>query len=114
MSETTTPAADIEVLRHSDKHPAIGGNVTDVSRGWVTWANPANGWVNFRVNWNIITVNSMVVVTASETDGNGVRFIGAAPFTVTSIAPAAGFVVVKINIAWDTPLRIRTDLLVVN
>ncbi|MHB9863596.1 hypothetical protein [Streptomyces sp. YIM S03343] len=113
MSTETASEATIQTAR-GESLAAITGNVADISRGWVVWNGTFNGWVDFRINWNIINPNSTVIVTASEIDANGVRFIGAAPFTVTSIAPAAGFVVAKINIAWDSPLRIRTDLAVLN
>lgn len=113
MSESNTPEANVEVVAEGDRLAAIGGNVAELWRGWVNWG-AFNGWVNFRINWSVINANSTVIITASETDANGVRFVGAAPFTVTSIAPGAGFVVVKINIGWGSPLRIRTDLVVVN
>lgn len=113
MSTETTVEATVQTAE-SEALAAITGNVADLSRGWVVWNGSFRGWVDFRINWNIINAGSTVVVTASEIDPNGVRFVGAAPFTVTSIAPGAGFVVAKINIAWDSPLRIRTDLAVLN
>lgn len=60
---------------------------------------------------------SVVLVTASEGDGSDStaspqRLIGAADFTVTSIAPfdgGAGFVV---QVGWDDPIPLWTDLAV--
>ncbi|MEU3527362.1 hypothetical protein AB0E62_26410 [Streptomyces sp. NPDC038707] len=66
---------------------AIGGNVTAVWRGWWTWS-PGNGTWNLQVAWNVIGVDSTVVITASEIDGNGNRFVGDAAFQVSS-SPAS-------------------------
>ncbi|MFF9021264.1 hypothetical protein [Streptomyces eurythermus] len=92
---------------------AIGGNVTAVWRGWWTWS-PGNGTWNLQIPWNVIGVNSTVLITASEIDGNGNRFVGDAAFQVSSIAPANGVVTFKISIGWGSPLPMRTDVLVLN
>ncbi|MFD4393522.1 hypothetical protein [Kitasatospora sp. NPDC058397] len=92
---------------------AIGGNVGAVWRGWWTWT-PGNGTFNLQIAWNVIGIDSTVVITASEIDGNGHRFVGAAPFQVSSIAPSNGLVTFKINIGWNSPLPMRTDVLVFN
>ncbi|MEV4339806.1 hypothetical protein [Streptomyces sp. NPDC049590] len=92
---------------------AIGGNVTAVWRGWWTWS-PGNGTWNLQVAWNVIGVDSTVVITASETDGNGNRFVGDAAFQVSSIAAANGVATFKINIGWGSPLPMRTGVVVFN
>ncbi|MEE1738790.1 hypothetical protein [Streptomyces sp. BE147] len=92
---------------------AIGGNVGAVWRAWWTWT-PGNGTFNLQLPWNVIGINSTVVITASEIDGNGNRFVGGAPFQVSSIAPSNGLVTFKINIGWSSPLPMRTDVLVFN
>ncbi|MEV8389655.1 MULTISPECIES: hypothetical protein [unclassified Streptomyces] len=113
MSTPNAPETNVEVAAQTDGLAVTGGNVADLWRGWVVWG-AYNGWVNFPITWNVINPNSTVIVTASEVDANGVRFIGAAPVTVTGIAPGSGIVTVKINIAWNSPLRIRTDVVVLN
>ncbi|MFD4629067.1 hypothetical protein ACFVYR_04090 [Streptomyces sp. NPDC058284] len=90
---------------------AVGGNVGAVWRG-VWWWGPGNGTWNLTIPWNVINANSTVVITASEVDGNGTRFVGSAPFDVSSIAPQAGQVVFKINIGWGSAIPMRTDVLV--
>ncbi|MFJ7913160.1 hypothetical protein [Kitasatospora sp. NPDC096204] len=98
----------------TEQHLAdIGGNVGAVWRGWVNWS-PGNGTFNLQISWNVIGINSTVVITASEIDANGNRFVGAAPFQVSSIAPGNGVVTFKINIGWNSPLPMRTDILVFN
>ncbi|MFF3002371.1 hypothetical protein ACFVTF_06150 [Kitasatospora sp. NPDC057940] len=92
---------------------AIGGNVGAVWRGWWTWT-PGNGTFNLQIAWNAIGIDSTVVITASEIDSNGNRFVGAAPFQVSSIAPGNGVVTFKINIGWGSALPMRTDVLVFN
>ncbi|MEU1290147.1 hypothetical protein [Kitasatospora sp. NPDC005856] len=97
-----------------DQHlAAIGGNVAAVWRGWVTWS-PGNGTFNLQIPWNVIGIDSTVVITASEIDSNGNRFVGGAPFQVSSIAPGNGVVTFKISIGWNSPLPMRTDILVFN
>lgn len=92
---------------------AIGGNVGAVWRAWWTWS-PGNGTHNLQIAWNVIGIDSTVVITASEIDGNGNRFVGGAPFQVSSIAPGNGVVTFRINIGWGSPLPMRTDVLVFN
>lgn len=91
----------------------IGGNVGAVWRAWWTWS-PGNGTFNLQLPWSVIGVDSTVVVTASEIDANGNRFVGSAAFQVSSIAPGNGVVTFKINIGWNSPLPMRTDVLVFN
>ncbi|MET8545591.1 hypothetical protein ABZW03_33885 [Kitasatospora sp. NPDC004799] len=117
LEPTASQAPQITgALQHADQdqHLAdIGGNVGAVWRGWVNWS-PGNGTFNLQISWNVIGINSTVVITASETDANGNRFVGGAPFQVSSIAPGPGVVTFKINIGWNSPLPMRTDILVLN
>ncbi|MET4923162.1 hypothetical protein P3L51_12510 [Streptomyces sp. PSRA5] len=106
--ESSSPAADRDRAVE-----AIGGNVGAVWRAWWTWT-PGNGTFNLQLPWNVIGVDSTVVVTASEIDSNGRRLVGAAPFQVSSIAPSSGLVTFKINIGWSSALPMRTDVLVFN
>ncbi|MFF2073878.1 hypothetical protein ACFVXG_03885 [Kitasatospora sp. NPDC058162] len=92
---------------------AIGGNVGAVWRGWWTWT-PSHGTFNLQIPWNVIGIDSTVVITASEIDSNGNRFVGAAAFQVSSIAPGNGIVTFKINIGWSSSIPMRTDVLVFN
>ncbi|MFE4592245.1 hypothetical protein [Streptomyces laurentii] len=114
-SATVTPriSTGSQASERDEKLAQIGGNVANIWRGWWTWS-PGNGVWNLQIPWNVIGVNSTVVITASEIDGNGNRFVGAAPFQVSSIAPAAGVVTFKINIDWGSPLPMRTDVVVFN
>ncbi|WP_030062126.1 hypothetical protein [Streptomyces novaecaesareae] len=105
---SSSPSAD-----RAESPAAIGGNVGAVWRGWSTWT-PANGTFNLQIPWNVIGTDSTVVITASEIDANGHRFVGSAAFQVSSIAPGDGVVTFKINIGWGSPLAMRTDILVLN
>ncbi|AXG79679.1 hypothetical protein [Streptomyces paludis] len=112
MSIITAPATDVEAPELT-KGVAAGGNVVDIWRGWVNWG-AYSGWVDYPITWSVINANSTVLVAASEIDGNSVRFLGAAPITVANIVPAAGIVTVRVNVAWSSGLRVRTDLVVFN
>jgi hypothetical protein len=86
------------------------------------WGSFRNVRCNFQ--WDIITHTSFVVVTASEgresvEDGvilqrtdSPQRFIGAARFSVNSIAPHDGGVTFQVSIDWDEPLLLWTDIIV--
>jgi hypothetical protein len=113
VSTSNAPETNVGVAAQAEGLAAVGGNVADLWRGWVVWG-AYNGLVNFPITWNVINANSTVIVTACEVDANGVRFLGSAPITVTGIAPGAGIVTAKINIAWNSPIRIRTDVTVLN
>ncbi|MFE4517418.1 hypothetical protein ACFRMQ_24850 [Kitasatospora sp. NPDC056783] len=103
----------LQSARHEEHLAAIGGNLNAAWRGWVFWS-PGNGTFNLQIPWNVIGTDSTVVITASEIDSNNNRFVGAAPFQVSSIAPGNGIVTFKINIGWNSPLPMRTDILVFN
>ncbi|MFF9644058.1 hypothetical protein [Kitasatospora aureofaciens] len=120
MTATESSASEIPQIAdhsqptiHSEDLADVGGNVGAVWRAWWTWT-PAHGIFNLRLPWNVIGINSTVVITASEIDSNGNRFVGAAAFQVSSIAPGNGEVTFKINIDWGSSLPMRTDVLVFN
>lgn len=94
----------------------------------VFWHNMTSGWVNF--NWNgVITAQSVVHISACEcffpedsifgTEGV-VRHRGAAPISVKNVRPhgpnpgdtITGGVEFFLQIDWDSPLHIATDITV--
>ncbi|MFE7593949.1 hypothetical protein ACFU6K_31540 [Kitasatospora sp. NPDC057512] len=120
MAAVEPSASEVPQITHSslpavrdEGLAAIGGNVGSVNRAWWTWS-PGNGTFNLQLSWNVIGIDSTVVITASEIDSNGNRFVGAAAFQVSSIAPGNGVVTFKINIGWNSPLPMRTDVVVFN
>lgn len=106
-------AGAVQEVSRDGKAEAVGGNLGEAWRGWVMWS-PGNGTWDLPITWGVINPNSTVVITASEVDGNGNRFVGAAPLSVSSIAPGNGAVVFKINIGWSSAIPMRTDVLVFN
>jgi hypothetical protein len=111
--ETPRIADSSETAVQEGATEAIGGNVSTIWRGWWTWT-PGFGTHNLQLPWSVIGRDSTVVVTASEIGSDGFRFVGGAPFQVSSIAPGPGVVTFKINIGFDHPLPMRTDVLVFN
>jgi hypothetical protein len=81
---------------------------------------PCNGRVPLNYNWPEIDHDSVVLITASEYDGNRVRFIGAASFTVANICPHGPpydpnhGVTFVVNIAWDSPINLVTDIVLLD
>lgn len=74
-----------------------------------------NGLWTLNLNWGDIHCNSLVFVSASEFGGGQqCGFIGAARYTVHNIAPHEGQVSVRLNIEWDSPIRVHLDYLVIN
>ncbi|MCB0096803.1 MAG: hypothetical protein KDE50_12405 [Caldilineaceae bacterium] len=94
----------------------------------VFWRNAATGWFNF--NWDgVITPRSVVHISASECalseggffDGEHVqRHRGEAPIWVKNIRPhgpnpgdtITGGVEFFLQIDWETPLNVATDIIV--
>lgn len=76
-----------------------------------------NGRVTCTFNSSAINNQSVVVVTASEGDeGNTTsspqRFVGAADFTVTSVAPFGGGVRFVVQVGWRSPIPLWTDIVI--
>lgn len=90
------------------------------------WGRKKTGIFNFQ--WDIINVRSNVVITASEGQpdalGNPNRFVGAAHFQVSSVAPHSGGVTFWVIIGdaravhdgffnwWIDPLPLWTEITV--
>jgi len=78
------------------------------------------GRVTLNYNWGVIDHDSVVIVTASEYTAQKVRFIGAAPISVESIAPHGPpydpnhGVTFVVDVAWAAPLNIVTDITVLD
>jgi hypothetical protein len=87
--------------------------------------NPGRNVVN--LNWDAISADSVVMVSASEytansqqlPDGSDQRFIGAADITVSNVTPHGPpfdpnhGVTFVVEVAWNSPLTICTDIAVI-
>jgi len=78
-----------------------------------------NGPLNATLNFDGINDQSVVLASVSEGDsGNSTaspaRFIGAANMHVDNIAPFDGGVTMRINIDWDSPLNVWTDIAILD
>ncbi len=88
--------------------------------------NPGRNVVN--LNWDAISADSVVMVSASEynpnsqqlPDGSDQRFVGAADVTVTNVTPHGPpfdpnhGVTFAVEVAWGSPLTICTDIAIVS
>jgi hypothetical protein len=110
-----SPAQTINHEESAKAHlaPGIVGTLTGAALRFDGWPN-VNGSVNFGFNWAQIHANSHVYVSASEVDNAGNRFMGAAAYTVQNIVVKEGRVEFRVVINWNSPLRISTDILVIN
>lgn len=78
------------------------------------------GRVTLNYNWDAIDHDSVVLVTASEYNDQKVRFIGAANVSADNIAPHGPpydpnhGVTFVVNVGWDAPLNIVTDITVLD
>jgi len=78
------------------------------------------GRATLNYNWAAIDHDSVVVVTASEYNNDKVRFIGAATISADNIAPHGPpydpnhGVTFVVNVGWDSPLNIVTDITVLD
>lgn len=78
------------------------------------WGNLHGQWI-LNLNWNAITCNSRVFVSASEFGGGDqCDFTGAARYTVHNVSPHAGTVTVWVEVEWNSDIRLHVDYLVVN
>jgi hypothetical protein len=92
---------------------------------------PLKGRESINFNWPPIGANSIVIVTACEyilasapgetfIDQNNQRFIGSANVTVSNVAPhgppwdANNGVTFVVNVDWPNPIRIATDITVLD
>jgi len=85
---------------------------------------PYRGRVKLNFNWPIINHDSVVLITAAEfsptVPSDEHRFMGEAPITVQNIAPHGPpfdpnhGVTFAVNIDWPSPIRIATDITVLD
>jgi hypothetical protein len=79
-----------------------------------------HGRTALNYNWSAIDEDSVVLVTAAEANGDGVRFVGAAPVTVSDITPHGPpkdpnhGVTFVVTVDWDSPLIVATDITVLD
>jgi hypothetical protein len=82
--------------------------------------NGIHGRIALNYNWPIIDQDSVVMITAAEAHANGVRFVGAAPITVSDITPHGPpydgnhGVTFVVNVEWGSPLIVATDITVLD
>lgn len=78
------------------------------------WGNRRGQW-RLNLNWWAVNCKSKVFVSASEFGGGKqCSFIGDVRYTVHNVATFNGGVSVRVNIEWDSPIRVRLDYLVIN
>jgi hypothetical protein len=77
------------------------------------WHGAVSG--NYGFNWDAISINSVVLITAAEgrvgTETPD-RFNGFAAMEVRNIIPRPGRVEFKLEIDWERPLEVWTDITV--
>jgi hypothetical protein len=79
----------------------------------VDWGDKHGQW-KLTLNWDAVTQNSRVLVSATEWDENGNGFLGSARYTIHNVSPFDGGVGVWVEIEWDSDIRVRLDYLVIN
>ncbi|MCP3098804.1 hypothetical protein LZ198_07940 [Myxococcus sp. K15C18031901] len=87
--------------------------VSGVATRYEGWPS-VSGTVNFTFYWPAIRRGSHVFISASEVNNAGGRFLGLATFAVQNVAVMDGRVEFRVFIGWDAPLRISTDILVID
>jgi hypothetical protein len=78
-----------------------------------------NGVVDCTFSSGGINHQSVVLVAASEGDAGDStaspqRFVGSATIQVDNIAPFDGGVTFRVNVLWDSPLSVWTDIVVMD
>lgn len=98
--------------------PSVSGDIGTMALGASSfsyrayWGYKNGGWQLTLYNPRI-TANSRVFVSFSEIDAYGNRFVGAAHYSIYSIAPRNGAVTIRVFIDWGSPLRTVVDYLVI-
>ena len=103
------------LARPSDGGPAGAAGALGAGSFTTFWTWRGNGvHTAVRFNHGAINANSRVFVALSEfnSDAQINRFIGAAKMTVSNIAPFNGGFFAWVEVAWNTPLNVRFDVLV--
>ena len=101
------------VAEHKGAQAQLVGTLSGGALRYDGWPS-VNGNVNFGFNWGIIHAGSHVYISASEVDNAGNRFNGSASYTVQNVIVKEGRVEFRIAIGWNSPLRVSTDILVIN
>ncbi|GGR86338.1 hypothetical protein GCM10010252_26260 [Streptomyces aureoverticillatus] len=93
----------------------IGGNLRAAWRGWSLWT-PSYGTHRLKIDWGVIEIDSTVVMEVCEISpsAGNTRFIGDAGLNIWGIAPGQGVVHFGVYIGWESPIPMRTDILVFN
>jgi hypothetical protein len=58
-------------------------------------------------SFGVTSLNSNILVAATQLDGTGSPFIGDASIQILNIAPADNGVKVLVNVQWNSPIEIR-------
>jgi len=77
------------------------------------WGDRRGQWI-LNLNWSAVRRNSRVFVSAGECQPGGGKFIGAARYTVHNVAQTDGRVSARVNIEWNSDIRLCVDYLVIN
>lgn len=77
------------------------------------WGNRKGVW-DLTLNWGAINRNSRVFVSASEGAPGNSMFIGAANYTVHNVASLDGGVKIRLEIKWNSDIRVTVNYLVIN
>ena len=65
-----------------------------------------NGQWTLTLNGLPVTAGQAVAVSATESDGAGGEFVGAARITVHNVSVGNGVVTVRVNIEWGSPINV--------
>lgn len=114
VSETGEPLQQDEAQTEvSPENSAAPAALSPSSYSYRHYWGFRNGQWRLTLNDARITNNSKVFVSASEVNAAGIRYIGAARYTIHNIAPRAGAVDIWVNIEWNSPIRLVVDYLVI-
>ena len=108
-------AVDHEVtMKENDGFKAqLFGTLSGLAFRYEGWPS-LHGTPTFRFNSPSIHAGSHVYISASEVDNAGNRFLGDASYLVRNVVVHEGSVEFRLSIDWGSPLRVSTDILVVN
>jgi hypothetical protein len=104
---------EVSADHHGVVQTRLSGTMTGVAYRYDAWPS-LHGEVSFGFNAGPIQAGSHVFVSVSECDNGGNRFMGSAIYTVQNIVVKPGRTEFRINIGWNSPLRVSTDILVIN
>jgi hypothetical protein len=115
-AQTTQAARDSST--QASHQMAQGGPVSaELQGGGITyshdWGARRGQWI-LNLNWNVIRRETLVFASVSECTATGIRFIGAARYTLHNIAQTDGRVSIWVNIDWGSPIRLCVDYLAIN